>query len=135
MSDRKTHPSTADVDAFLADVESPRRRGDAIRATQIMREVTGVEPVLWATMVGFGRHRYQTADGKWHEYFAVGLAPRRQALVLYGLTFYGSNAELLERLGPHTTGKGCVYVKQLDTCDEDVLRELIRIGWEENHNA
>ena len=29
------------------------------------------------------------------------------------------------RLGPHTTGKGCLYIKRLDSVDQDALRELI----------
>ena len=69
-----------------------------------MREVTGAQPRMWGpTMIGFGRQPYRTADGKEHEWFAVGLAPRKAALTLYGLTYYDSNSDLLERLGPHTT--------------------------------
>lgn len=99
-----------------------------------MREVTGAEPVMWGTsMVGFGRQPYTTADGKQREWFAVGLAARKAALTLYGLTSNGSNEDLLERLGAHTTGKGCLYVKRLDDVDQRVLRELITRAWEQNH--
>ena len=99
-----------------------------------MREVTGAEPVVWGpSMIGFGRQPYTTADGKEREWFAVGLAPRKAALTLYGLTYYGSNDDLLERLGPHTTGKGCVYVKRLEAVDRAVLTELVERAWQENH--
>ncbi|MDT0213717.1 DUF1801 domain-containing protein [Rothia sp. ARF10] len=84
-------------------------------------------------MVGFGRQPYTTADGKQREWFAVGLAARKAALTFYGLTAYGSHADVLERLGPHTTGKGCLYVKRLADVDEGVLRELIALSWSENH--
>ena len=133
-ADRKTHPTDADVMAFLDAFPDERRRADALEALDLMREVTGSEPRMWGpTMIGFGRQPYRTADGKEHEWFAVGLAPRKAALTLYGLTFYGSNADLLERLGPHTTGKGCVYVKRLDAIDREVLTELVRRSWETNH--
>ena len=33
--------------------------------------------------------------------------------------------ELLARLGKHSTGKACLYVKRLSDVDTDVLRELI----------
>ena len=66
-------------------------------------------------------------------WFAVGLAPRKAALTLYGLTYHGSNAQLLDRLGPHTTGKGCLYVKRLADVDRDVLGELVQRAWETNH--
>jgi S1-C subfamily serine protease len=32
---------------------------------------------------------------------------------------------VLARLGPHKTGKGCLYLRRLDDVDQDVLRELI----------
>jgi hypothetical protein len=83
-------------------------------------------------MVGFGTQRYTTADGKEREWFAIGLAPRKASLTLYGLTYYGSQQDLLALLGPHTTGKGCLYVKRLADVDRDVLAELVRRGWEAN---
>lgn len=132
--DRTTRPTADDVAAHLATVEPARRREDAEAVLALMREVTGAEPVMWGTsMVGFGRQPYTTADGKQREWFAVGLAARKAALTLYGLTFYGSNEDLLERLGAHTTGKGCLYVKRLDDVDQRVLRELITRAWEQNH--
>jgi len=132
-SDRKTRPTDADVTAYLDAVPDERRRADALEALDLMREVTGAEPRMWGpTMIGFGRQPYRTADGKEHEWFAVGLAPRKAALTLYGLTYYDSNSDLLERLGPHTTGKGCLYVKRLDANDREVLTELARRSWESN---
>lgn len=59
----------------------------------------------------------------------VGFSPRKAALTLYGLTLYGSNADLLEKLGKHRVGKGCLYVNRLEDVDLDVLRQLIRRGW------
>lgn len=133
-SDRRTRPTDADVAAFLDAVPDERRRDDARAVLDLMRTVSGAEPRMWGpSMVGFGRQPYRTADGKEHEWFAVGLAPRKAALTLYGLTYYGSNTDLLERLGPHTTGKGCLYVKRLEDVDREVLTELVRRAWEANH--
>lgn len=134
MSDRKTVPTDASVDDVIESTVDERRREDAREALDLMREVTGTEPVVWGpSMIGFGRQPYTTADGKEREWFAVGLAPRKAALTLYGLTYYGSNDDLLERLGPHTTGKGCVYVKKLEALDREVLTEMVRRAWRENH--
>ncbi|GHJ59816.1 hypothetical protein NOK12_23340 [Nocardioides sp. OK12] len=133
---RKTQPTDGDVAANLAAVEHPRRREDALAALALMREVSGVEPRMWgASMVGFGRQDYTTADGRQHQWFAIGLAPRKAALTLYGLTYYDSNRDLLDRLGPHTTGKGCLYVKRLEELDQDVLRELVERSWQANHTG
>lgn len=131
---RKTQPSDADVETFLASVENETRREDARTATELIRGITGHEPVLWgSSIIGFGRHPYTTADGKKHEWFAVGLSPRKASLTFYGLTYYGTNADLLEGLGPHTTGKGCLYVKRLDDLDRGVLVEVIERAWATNH--
>lgn len=132
--DRVTRPGADDVEEHLRSVEPAARRDDALAVLDLMREVTGAEPELWgSSMVGFGRQPYTTADGRQREWFAVGLAARKAALTLYGLTFYGSHADVLDRLGPHTTGKGCLYVKRLADVDQAVLRELIALSWSENH--
>ena len=134
MSDRKTQPTDTSVEEVIDRAGDQRRRDDARDVLDLMREVTGVEPVVWgSSMIGFGRQPYTTADGTEHEWFAVGLAPRKAALTLYGLTAYGSNEDLLERLGPHTTGKGCVYVKRVADLDRTVLTEMVDRAWRDNH--
>lgn len=132
--DRKTTATDADVEAYLAEVTDPRRQADAREAVALVAEVTGAEPVMWGpSIIGFGRQTYTTSDSKQHEMFAVGVAPRKAALTFYGLTYYGSNTDLLERLGPHTTGKGCLYVKRLADVDHDVLVEMVGRAWTTNH--
>ena len=85
---------------------------------------------MWGpAIVGFGHLRYTYASGHSGEMARVGFSPRKAALTLYGLTLYGSNADLLERLGKHRVGKGCLYVNKLEDIDLDVLRRLIRRGW------
>jgi hypothetical protein len=129
-STRKTTPNDADVESFLAAVADERRREDALAALELMRRVTGEEPQMWGgSIVGFGHRPYTTADGKEHDWFVVGLSPRKASLTFYGLTYYGSNARLLERLGPHTTGKGCLYVKRMNALDQAVLEELVETSW------
>jgi hypothetical protein len=39
--------------------------------------------------------------------------------------FTGRYQSALARLGPHKTGKGCLYLKRLDDVDCGALRELI----------
>ncbi|QIM22328.1 DUF1801 domain-containing protein [Phycicoccus sp. HDW14] len=132
--DRKTTATGGDVEEFVSGVRDERRRADAQEALALLREVTGAEPRMWGpSTIGFGRQPYSTADGKQREWFAVGLSPRKAALTLYGLTYDGSNDDLLGRLGPHTTGKGCLYVKRLADLDRNVLTELVGRAWASNH--
>lgn len=132
-SSPKTAPSGDDVSEFLNSVDNERRQADAQVVLDLMRQITKVEPVMWgSSIIGFGTQPYTTADGKNHEWFAVGLSPRKAALTLYGLTYYGTNDDLLEQLGKHTTGKGCLYIKRLSDIDLDVLRTLISRSWKTN---
>ena len=130
MAENKTKPTDADVDAFLEAVESDRRREDARRVLTIMREVTGEEPVMWGpSMIGFGTVHYRYATGREGDTFAAGLSPRKAALTVYLADGFDGREELLARLGPHTTGRACLYLKRLDGVDPDVLRELIESSY------
>jgi hypothetical protein len=128
--EQKTRPSEDSVERFLHAVEPARRRSQGFELLDMFREETGAEPRMWGpSMVGYGHVRYTYATGHSGEMFRVGFSPRKAALSLYGLTSYGSNADLLEKLGKHRVGKGCLYVNTLEDVDRDVLRQLIRRGW------
>lgn len=130
MAENKTQPTTTSVAAFLNGVADPDRRRDAKRLAQILREVTGEKPVLWGTsIVGFGSYDYCYASGRTGSSCVVGFAPRAKELVLYGLREAGEREQLLDRLGPHRSGKGCLYVARLDTVDEEVLRAIVAAAW------
>lgn len=121
-----TAPTDVDPTAFLDTLE-PRRREEGRVLLDLMAGVTGAEPVMWGpSMVGYGSLHYRSpsggAEGDW---FRVGFSPRRAKVSLYGLQGHPRSAELLERLGRHTLGAGCVYATRLEHLDLDVLRELV----------
>ena len=37
---------------------------------------------------------------------------------------------LLDDLGPHSTGKGCLYLERLADADPAVLEQLVRNAWQ-----
>jgi Domain of unknown function (DU1801) len=122
-----TAPTGQPVEEFLAAVPNEGRRADACQLIVLMREVTGEEPVMWGpSIVGFGRYHYRYDSGREGDSALVGFSPRKQHLVVYLVGgFEGRYASVLARLGPHKTGKGCLYLKRLGGVDLDVLRELI----------
>ncbi|MDQ4138457.1 MAG: DUF1801 domain-containing protein [Actinomycetota bacterium] len=139
MAENLTQPTDADVDAFLDSVPDERRRAEGHAIRRLMERVTGEPAVMWGpSMVGFGNERYESPktkrSGNW---FVVGFSPRKAALTLYGLySAYDEQPDpLVSELGPHTTGKGCIYVKRLDAVREDVLERLIRQRWEKATSA
>ncbi|MGB2840733.1 MAG: DUF1801 domain-containing protein [Actinomycetes bacterium] len=126
MAEAKTKRNDGDVEAFLASTSPERRRHDAQHVCALMADVTGEEPAMWgSSIVGFGSLRFTYADGRSSDWFVVGFSPRRQSLTLYLMDGFEEHSELLEQLGPHSTGKSCLYIKRLDAVDTDVLRKLI----------
>ena len=112
------------VGAFLAGVTPAKRQRDAETVVALMSEVTGREPELWGTIIGFGSCHYRYPTGTQGDAPIAGFAPRKQATTVYLLST-DAHAEQLSKLGPHETGVGCLYIKDLDTVDVDVLREVI----------
>jgi hypothetical protein len=55
----------------------------------------------------------------------IGFSPRKAATVLYGLIGSSDSKVFLPKLGKHTTGKGCLYIKKLTDVDQQVLETLI----------
>lgn len=126
MAEPKTQRNAASVPGFLASVTDARRREDAENACALMADVTGADPVLWGTsIVGFGAYRYEYASGRSGDWPAVGFSPRRAALTFYLMPGFDGYDDILARLGPHSLGKSCLYVKRLADVDGDALRELV----------
>jgi len=119
-------PTDASVEEFLARVPDERRE-DAHRLCAMMGDITGEPPTMWgASIVGFGTYHYRYASGHEGDAPLAGFSPRSQQLVIYLASgFAGRYGALLARLGPHKTGKGCLYIRRLGDVDDAALRELI----------
>lgn len=126
MAGAKTVPTDASVPDFLAAVPDARRRADAQLVCDLLARITGEPPVLWGpSIVGFGERTLTIASGRQTAWPEVGFSPRKTATVLYLMDGYEHRTDLLNRLGPHSTGKACLYLKRLDDVDLDVLEELV----------
>ena len=121
---RRTGASVAE---FLAQVPDEQRREDARRLCALMQEITGEPPVMWGTsIIGFGSYHYRYVSGREGDSALASFSPRGQHLAIYLVgEFTDRYQSALARLGPHQTGKGCLYVRRLDGVDQDALRELI----------
>ncbi len=126
MAELKTRENDGDVLAFLNAVPDEGKQADARRVMAIMREVTGEEPRLWGdNIVGYGHYHYKYASGREGDWFLTGFSPRKANLTLYITSGFEQFEDLRARLGKHTVGKSCLYVKRLSDLDETTLRELI----------
>ena len=91
-----------------------------------MQRASGEAPVLWGSMVGFGRYSYRTESGHEGEMFLTGFAPRKANMVVYVMPGFGTAADQLQALGPHKIGKSCLYLGRLSRNDLAVLERLVR---------
>ena len=126
MTEIKTKPTTMSVPAFLDACADEARRTDAKALARLMQKVTGDDPTMWGpSIVGFGSYHYIYESGREGDMPIVGFSPRKAANVLYGAIGFGGAEALLARLGKHTTGKGCLYIKKLADVDMKVLEVLV----------
>jgi hypothetical protein len=132
MAGNKTKPTDVPVAAYLDGVAPASRRDDAQRICALMAKVSGEVPVMWGgAIVGFGNHHYRYASGREGDICRIGFSPRKAATVLYLACDLDRHQPLLDRLGKHTRGVGCLYVKRLDDVDAEALEELIATAWAE----
>lgn len=129
MSDNKITPMSQNVDTFIAAIENPKRRADAVALDQMFRRVTGWVPQMWGpSIIGYGSYHYTYKSGRTGDYLATGFSPRKANTVVYIMPGYKDFSDILARLGKHKIGKSCLYLNKLADVDQDVLTELIRAG-------
>ncbi len=129
MASLKTRATKADVAAFLASVPHDGRRADGEAMLALMSRITGWRARMWGpTIVGFGRYDYSYDSGHSGSMCVTGFSPRKANLVVYPGVHLEEAGAILDRLGPHKTGKGCLYLTRLEKVDIAVLEELIRAG-------
>ena len=82
---------------------------------------------MWGdSIVGFGSYSYTNTTGRENSWFLTGFSPRKQSLTLYIMSGFDEYDKLLGKLGKHSTGKSCLYIKKLEDVDMDVLKELVK---------
>lgn len=125
-SQNKTVATDGDVAAFVAAIADPTRRAEAQLLTDLMAQVTGERPAMWGTaIVGFGSVHYRYASGREGDSPRVSFAPRKAQTVVYVRGGFDAYDDLLPRMGNHSVGKGCLYLKRVQDADQPALRDLV----------
>ncbi|ANW97014.1 hypothetical protein AXE80_12295 [Wenyingzhuangia fucanilytica] len=124
----KTQPTNASVTDFINLVDKEQKRKDCFEILNMMEALTGEKPVMWGdSIVGFGQYRYKTKSGCEDNWFTCGFSPRKANISLYlmGCDIQKSQ-DLLDQLGKHKTGVGCLYINKLADVNTQVLKEIIK---------
>jgi hypothetical protein len=123
MAENKTKATNVSVASFIDALADQSRRADAKALVKLMQNAAGEKPKMWGpSIIGFGSYHYTYDSGREGDMPVVAFSPRKAATVLYGL----SDAKaLLPKLGKHTRGRGCLYIKKLADVDQKVLEAMV----------
>ncbi|WP_426028752.1 DUF1801 domain-containing protein [Brevundimonas sp. TWP2-3-4b2] len=124
-SEAKTKPTEVPVADFIAAVENPKRRADAETLCALFEEISGEPPKMWGpSIIGFGRYHYRYASGHEGDAPRLGFSPRKAQTVVYVMSGFKGQEEMIARIGKVKTSVSCMYVNRLDQIDLGVLREM-----------
>lgn len=127
MAEAKTKPTKQSVADFINKVPEPERRADCLAIAKIMEEITGEKPKMWGpSLVGFGSYHYKYASGREGDWPLTAFSPRKKDLTLYIMMGFEKHGDLMEKLGKHSVGKSCLYIKRLSDIHLPTLKKLIR---------
>jgi hypothetical protein len=130
-SQNKTVPTDISVKDYLSGIKNELQRKDAEELAHIMERITGKPGVVWGeSIIGFDQVHYKYNSGRVGDMGAIGFAPRKTNLTIYLVDGTSKYVELLNKLGPHNTGKVCLYIKRLSDIDLTILEELIRDSYQ-----
>ena len=123
----KTKPTELDVNIFIENITDEKKRKDSQLVLQLMQKITKEKPKIWgSSMIGFGDKRCKSpATGREVDWFTIGFSPRKANLSLHLVIDMKKHATLLNKLGKHKTGVGCLYINKLEDVDLKVLEKLI----------
>jgi hypothetical protein len=126
MAELKTKVNDGNVIRFLDSIDDEAKRKDSYMLFDMFQKANTDEPKMWGdSIIGFGQYHYVGKSGREGDWFVTGFSPRKQALTLYALGHWEPHAELLAKLGKHSLGVGCLYIKRLADVDLTVLNTLI----------
>jgi hypothetical protein len=126
MAENKTKPTKVSVASFIDQLTDQTKRADAKALVKLMREVTGEPPRMWGpSIIGFGTCHYKYDSGREGDMPVAGFSPRKPATVIYIVTGARGSEALFAKLGRHTIGKSCLYIKKLADVDQAVLKTLV----------
>ncbi|MBL4735982.1 MAG: DUF1801 domain-containing protein [Flavobacteriales bacterium] len=127
MTEAKTQQTDADVLTFINKAPTDTKREDALTVLGLMTNITNMEPKMWgASIIGFGSYHYKYDSGHEGDAPLLGFSPRKANLVLYVLTNFKGQGEMLKKLGKHKTGKVCLYINKLADIDLSILEDIVQ---------
>ena len=131
MPDKTNTKNERSVEGYLASINDEQMVQDSRVLIDLMQRVSGQEPKLWNIgTIGFGIYHYKYDSGREGDAHILGFYPRKGKITIYLMDGTARHAELLAKLGKHTTTGYCLYIKRLSDVDLAVLEQIVRESYE-----
>ena len=115
---------------YLASLDEQTAKDSQV-LIELMQRISGHEPKLWNVgTLGFDTYHYKYNSGREGDGLAIGFYPRKGKITVYLMDGTARYADLLAKLGKHTTTGYCLYIKQLGDVDLPVLEQILQKSYE-----
>ena len=135
MSELKIKQTDNNVLEFIQSIEDEAKKNNSLILLELFHTIMKEQAKMWGDnyIIAFGNYSYtRKGSNKIHEWFNLVFAPRKNNITIYftfNLTEIGT---LLEKLGKHKRGSGCLYINKLKDIDLKVLKQMITLAKKNN---
>jgi len=118
------------VDKYLGSLDEQTVKDTQV-LLEMMQKISGQEPKLWNVgTIGFDMYHYKYASGREGDCYIIGFYPRKSKITVYLMDGTARYAELMTKLGKHTTTGYCLYIKRLSDVELPILEQILQKSYE-----
>ena len=125
--DEATTQNGRSVENYIASLDDEQTARDSQALIAMMQRISGHEPKLWNVgTIGFDTYHYKYDSGREGDACPLSFYPRNGKITVYLMDGTARYAELLARLGKHSTSRVCIYIKRLSDIELPVLEQIVQ---------
>ena len=125
--DEATTQNGRSVENYIAALDDEQTTRDSQLLIAMMQRISGHEPKLWNVgTIGFDTYHYKYDSGREGDACPLSFYPRSGKITVYLMDGTARYAELLARLGKHSTSRVCIYIKRLSDIELPVLEQIVQ---------
>ncbi len=126
MTNDHSSQTDSSVNDYIASLDEQTVK-DSHALIEMMQRISGHEPKKWnAGTIGFDTYHYKYDSGREGDGLVIGFYPRKGKITVYLMDGTARHAELLAKLGKHTTTGYCLYIKRLSDIDLPILEQIVQ---------
>jgi hypothetical protein len=115
------------VKDYIASLDDEQTVKDSQVLIDMMQRISGHKPKMWNQgTIGFDTYHYKYDSGREGDGHILGFRPRKGKTTVYLMDGTARYAELLARLGKHTTTGYCLYIKRLGDVELPILEQIMQ---------